>query len=77
MQDGGGITNTGDLAEAPTLLVNSERELRAEVESIQAALAPAVDWQKRINAVMRLEGLVKGGAAGICRGLRRAHAPFS
>lgn len=41
----------------------SEAQLRAELERLAALLAPAVEWTQRVDALLRLEGLVKGGAA--------------
>ena len=65
MQDGGGITADGVLPEAQALCVHSERELLRELDQIQGILAGgAGDWDKRVAAIVRLEGLVKGGAAG-------------
>lgn len=53
-------------AEAPAsqpIYVSSERDLEREAESIAADLGPAVDWQKRIAAMERINGLLAGGAA--------------
>lgn len=63
-QDGGGVTADGVLPEAMALLVHSDRDLAKEFEHIHAVLAAGSgDWDKRIAAMVRLEGLVKGGAA--------------
>jgi len=40
----------------------SERELGAEVEALAAALAPEREWDVRMAALARLEGLLLGGA---------------
>lgn len=50
LQDGGGVSSDGALPQAQPLSVSSERELRAELESIASVLskgAAAVDWEKR------------------------------
>ena len=44
-------------------MVASEAELRGELERLAALLTPAVEWTKRVDALLRLEGLAKGGAA--------------
>jgi hypothetical protein len=54
----------GGLPEAQPVPVGSEAELRSELERVVAQLAPAVEWTQRVDALLRLEGLVKGGAAG-------------
>lgn len=64
-KDAGGVGVAGELPPAPPLVVASERELRSEMDKIIASFDgdPAANWQKRISAMVRLEGLVKGGAA--------------
>lgn len=54
---------SGSLPLAAPLVVGSEAELRSEVERVAAQLAPSVEWTARVDALLRLEGLVKGGAA--------------
>ena len=54
----------GGLPEAQPVAVGSEAELRSELERVVAQLAPAVEWTQRVDALLRLEGLVMGGAAG-------------
>ncbi len=44
-------------------MVGSEAELRGELEHVAAQLAPTVEWTARVDALLRIEGLVKGGAA--------------
>lgn len=65
--DGGGVGMSGELPQAPPLEVASERELRGEMDGILSiftgADGGAADWQKRIGALLALEGLVKSGAA--------------
>jgi hypothetical protein len=66
-KDGGGVGVSGELPDAPAIVVACERELASEMDKIAAALeggTAAADWQKRIAALVALEGLVKGGAAG-------------
>jgi CLIP-associating protein 1/2 len=43
----------------------SERELASEVEALLAALAATQEWDVRMAALARLEGLVMGGAARV------------
>ena len=43
----------------------SERELAAEVEALLASLAATQEWDVRMAALARLEGLVMGGAARV------------
>lgn len=51
------------MPETAPLVVASEAELRGELERLAALLTPAVEWTKRVDALLRLEGLAKGGAA--------------
>lgn len=44
------------------MAVGCEAELRAELERVVAQLGPAMEWTLRVDALLRLEGLVKGGA---------------
>ncbi len=44
------------------MLLSSERDLQLEVISIAGQLLPDVNWEKRIAALERLEGLVAGNA---------------
>ena len=41
----------------------SERDLGQAIDAIAADLGPACDWQKRIAAMERIDGLLAGGAA--------------
>lgn len=61
--DSGGVTTDGVLPVARPLCVASEKELRAEMDKVSAGLQSSVAWNKRINAMVQLEGLVKGNAA--------------
>eukprot|EP00878_Enallax_costatus_P031208 GHUV01034104.1.p1 GENE.GHUV01034104.1~~GHUV01034104.1.p1 ORF type:complete len:529 (+),score=166.68 GHUV01034104.1:627-2213(+) len=66
-KDGGGVGSDGALPPAQPLVVSSERELRAEMDKILGLLskgAAVVDWEKRVATMVRLEGLVIGGAVG-------------
>lgn len=59
----GGIAGGGTLPPAAPQVVGSEAELRGELERAAAQLAPTVEWTARVDALLRVEGLVKGGAA--------------
>ncbi len=59
------MTSGNELPEAKALSVGSERDLRAELERIRPTMAITVDWNKRIDAMVKIEGLVKGGAYGM------------
>ncbi|GLI59247.1 hypothetical protein VaNZ11_001093 [Volvox africanus] len=63
-KDGGGVTFDGDLPLATPIPITSERDLRMELEVATATLAqaPNADWQARMSAMQRVEGLVLGGA---------------
>ena len=54
----------GALPEALPVIVGCEAELRCEAERLACLLVPAVDWTQRVEALLRLEGLALGGAAG-------------
>ncbi|KAL4451390.1 hypothetical protein ABPG77_009462 [Micractinium sp. CCAP 211/92] len=60
---GVGDAGCGTLPSAGPLVVGSEAELRGELEHVAAQLAPTVEWTARVDALLRIEGLVKGGAA--------------
>ena len=62
VQDGGGRPQSGDERTCQAVRVDSERELQREVVAITRALSLDVDWEKRIVALERLEGLVAGNA---------------
>ena len=62
MQDGGGRPQSSDEQACQPLFVDSERDLQQEVHAVATALGPDVDWEKRILALERLEGLVAGNA---------------
>ncbi|GIL71392.1 hypothetical protein Vretifemale_1954, partial [Volvox reticuliferus] len=63
-KDGGGVTFDGELPLATPVPISSERDLRMELEAATATLAqaPNADWQARMSAMQRVEGLVLGGA---------------
>lgn len=44
------------------MLLPNEGALRREMESIGRSLGSTVDWIDRIHAMVRLEGLILGGA---------------
>lgn len=58
---GGGGAATG-LPEALPVSVACEADLRVELERLTTQLVPAVDWTQRVDALLRLEGLILGGA---------------
>ncbi|PSC71695.1 CLIP-associated -like isoform A [Micractinium conductrix] len=59
----GDAAGVGALPEAAPFVVGSQAELRAELERVAAQLSPSTEWTLRVDALLRLEGLVKGGAA--------------
>lgn len=59
--DSGTLGSGGELPIAPELHVRTERELSDEINAIAESLQPTIDWEKRVHALLRLEGLVKGG----------------
>lgn len=63
-KDGGGMTFDGELPPATPVPIHCERDLRMELEAATATLAqaPNADWQARMTAMQRVEGLVLGGA---------------
>ena len=63
MQDGGGLTLNNKLPLAEPVTVRSEAEMKQELESIRQRLGSTTDWAERIQALLRLEGLIRGGAA--------------
>ncbi len=64
-KDGGGVSLDGELPPATPIPITSERELRADMEAAVATLAqaPNAEWQDRMAAMQRVEGLLLGGAA--------------
>ena len=68
------------MPEAEAVPVTGERMLRAEVEGLIRQLDLGREWTARIQALLRLEGLVKGGAAaapGCMELLARLQAPIT
>ncbi|KAG2440200.1 hypothetical protein HXX76_004312 [Chlamydomonas incerta] len=63
-KDGGSMTMDGELPQVAPIPISSERELRSELDAATALLAqaPCLDWQGRMTAMQRVEGLVLGGA---------------
>ena len=59
--DAVGSSTSGDLPAVRAIAVQHEGELRHQLDGVQADLAPHVDWLKRVDAMLRLEGLVMGG----------------
>lgn len=52
------------LPEAVPVAVGCSAALRAEMEHLPDLLVSSVDWTQRVDALLRLEGLVQSGAAG-------------
>ncbi|KAI8476813.1 MAG: clasp N terminal-domain-containing protein [Monoraphidium minutum] len=76
--DAGGVGVAGELPPAPTLAVANERELRQEMEKVSGSLVgvAAEEWQRRVAAMVRLEGIVKGGAAAFEHAFDEALRPL-
>ena len=54
--------SNGELPEAPTIPVTSERQLYDEIPKIVDGLELSVEWDQRVKTMLRLEGLINGGA---------------
>lgn len=54
--------SNGELPEAPTIPVTSDRQLADEINGLVDGLEPSVDWVQRVKTMLRFEGLMKGGA---------------
>lgn len=61
--DSGSVSGTGELPRAEPVAVLSEEQLRQELEAVASSLVPSAEWTHRVEALLRLEGLVLGGAA--------------
>lgn len=61
--DSGTLGVNGELPVALPVEVASEAALVDELSKIKASLGPKVEWSDRVHALVRLEGLVLGGAA--------------
>ena len=48
---------------APLVVVTSERQLPEEFRTISDGLEEKLPWEQRLTSLLRLEGLIKGGAA--------------
>lgn len=55
--------SNGELPIAAEIFIDSERQLSEEFKTITETLNPKFDWEKRVKSLLRLEGIVKGGAA--------------
>lgn len=66
------MQNAAEVPPSTPVYVASEKELEAEAEAIAAALGPAADWQKRIAAMERINGLLAGGATEFTSGFDAA-----
>ena len=53
------------MPEAEAIPIGSERALARETEALVKQLDVGEEWTVRIQALLRLEGLVKGGAASL------------
>ncbi len=51
-QDSGGYTKSGELPEADVISLDSDRELRQELDRIQKKLSPTAEWTVRIQVTM-------------------------
>lgn len=65
VQDSGGYTASGEVPRAQPIQVAGERQLRAEVDGLIRQLSADEEWTRRIDALLRVEGLVRGGATGV------------
>jgi hypothetical protein len=61
--DAGGMSGSGELPCAKPVTVETEEQLREELGGIAGSLTPSTDWTQRVDALLRLEGLLLGGAA--------------
>eukprot|EP00803_Ostreobium_quekettii_P000644 evm.model.scf_83.8 EVM.evm.TU.scf_83.8 scf_83:153419-159961(+) len=57
-KDGGGFATPS----VPVVHVQSEKELKNELDKILTDLGASIDWNKRLNALLRLEGMLSGSA---------------
>ena len=57
------VQSSADDHVSQPIFLSSERDVESEAQSIASDLGPAVDWQKRIAAMERINGLLAGGAA--------------
>ena len=76
---GGVVASAGELPRAEPVPVFSEEQLRCELESVAGSLKPSIDWVQRVDALVRLESLVLGGAthfAGFTEGLQALRDPL-
>lgn len=79
VQDGGGLTVDNKLPLTEPIHVQSEGELRREIENIRKRLGSTMDWVERIQALIKLEGLVRGGAnqwGSLVDGLKQLKDPL-
>eukprot|EP00210_Caulerpa_lentillifera_P006256 g5975.t1 len=60
--DGGGLTVDNKLPLAEAVSLSNEGALKKELDAIGRSLGSTVDWVERIQAIIRLEGLILGGA---------------
>lgn len=61
--DSGTLGSNGELPEASVLYVESEAVLTEELRAITDSLRSDVQWDTRVMAMLKLEGVIKGGAA--------------
>ena len=59
-QDPGGLSAAGELPPATPIWVESERELRGEVDKLVKALDEKQDWTKRIEVLLLMPLIYKG-----------------
>jgi len=60
--DAGTLGENGALPVAAELRPASEAALQQELSRVEAALAPGAEWKDRVGGLLRLGGLVLGGA---------------
>ena len=51
-KDSGGLSTAGELVDAPPIWIESERELKKEIEKLVPALDEKQDWTKRIEVIL-------------------------
>ena len=60
--------DSNELPQATPMTVNDEHQLIRELENIACFLHPDKEWEERVAALLRLEGLALGGASDVAPG---------